>query len=157
LQEPRAMERPSARLLVVEDDDEIRSCLLESLHDDRLAVTAGAGGHAAGFAALHEPFDVAVLGIDLPGPDGFAGLGSIREHFAPTALPVIMVTGMAGRDDVINALRIGANDYVTKPFDMPIVRARIQTQLALKQSAADLEQANRGLAAANRQMKINLE
>jgi sigma-B regulation protein RsbU (phosphoserine phosphatase) len=64
---------------------------------------------------------------------------------------------MAGRDDVVKALRLGANDYVTKPFDMPIVHARIHTQLALKRSAVELERANRDLARANRQMKSELE
>lgn len=151
------MDRLTPRLLIVDDDDAVRATLVEMLQRDEYYVTGVEDGPSAVAAVRSARFDAALLDIDLPGLDGFDVLTSIREQFSPAMLPIIMVTGMSGRDEVVKALRLGANDYVTKPLDMPIVRARLQTQIALKRAAADLERANRELAQANRQMKADLE
>ncbi|RMF82678.1 MAG: response regulator, partial [Planctomycetota bacterium] len=89
----------------------------------------------------------------------------------PTRLPIIMLTGRDARDDVVEALRRGANDYITKPLDMAVVIARLRTQLSLKSAVdqivglerdlerknAELERANDDLRAAYRRMKSDLQ
>src|SRR5262249_34779536 len=88
----------------------------------------------------------------------------IRSAHPATALPIIMATARDQREDVVQALQQGANDYVTKPIDFPVVQARIETQLALKRAVdeivalkRDLEQRNGDLHAANERMKRDLE
>src|SRR5262249_23236391 len=90
---------------------------------------------------------------------------------ALTDLPVLMATAKDQSADVVEALRAGANDYLTKPFDFSVVLARIQTQCALKRAVdrgkrleqslaqrhAELEEGNADLAAANRHMRQDLE
>jgi signal transduction histidine kinase len=76
--------------------------------------------------------DVLILDVRKPGMDGFQVLQSIRENPATTELPVIMVTAMSDTQDVVYALELGANDYISKPPQVEILVARVRTQLKLK-------------------------
>jgi class 3 adenylate cyclase len=85
----------------------------------------------------------------MPGMSGIEVLEKIRETRDGTELPVIMATAKDTRDDIVGALRSGANDYVTKPIDFPVVLARVNAQLNLKRAndrvrllAADVERRN---------------
>lgn len=168
------MTASAARILVVEDEPETREMLLDLLGQDGWQVRAVGDGRQA-LAELTEPpeplCDVALLDVALPGLGGFDILSAVRERHAPLDLPVIMLTGLSTRDAVVKALGMGANDYVIKPPDIRIVRARIQTQLALKRAVEQsrrlerelqqrnrqLERVNLELAAANRQMRADLD
>jgi adenylate cyclase len=86
----------------------------------------------------------------MPGISGLEVLAEARKTRSMTELPIIMATARGQSEDIVEALRLGANDYVTKPLDFPVVLARLQTQLALKRQqeqiarlAADLEKRNR--------------
>src|SRR5262249_420129 len=87
-----------------------------------------------------------------------------RETYSPTELPIVMATGQNQSSDVVEALRLGANDYLTKPFDYPVVLARVQTQLQLKYSVdqirnleQQLKHQNDELLRANHQLQDDLQ
>ena len=97
-----------------------------------------------------QAFDLIVLDIMMPGLSGLEVLEDLRQRYAPSELPVIMATAKDQSEDIVLALQLGANDYVTKPLDFPVVLARVQTQLSLKRAmqeiqtlAGQLEQRNR--------------
>src|SRR5262249_31386401 len=79
-----------------------------------------------------QEYALILLDIMMPGISGVDVLKAIRISYSVADLPVIMVTAKDQSDDVVLALKIGANDYVTKPLDFSVVLARIQTQLELK-------------------------
>ncbi|MCH8804641.1 MAG: SpoIIE family protein phosphatase [Planctomycetes bacterium] len=148
------------RLLVVEDEEDIRGLLREILERHDYIVHVAANGARALDLIREFPIDLVLLDISMPGKDGFEVLSAVRKEHAPTKLPVIMVTGLGGRADIVKALQLGANDYVTKPLDMPVVLARIQTQLSHKRAVdqivsleQDLERRNEELESANRQLQ----
>ena len=82
--------------------------------------------------------------------NGFDMLKALRKSHTPDQLPVIMVTGRAGADDVETALAAGANDYVTKPIDFPDLLARIQTLLSRKHAEKVRNESGKGFILAAR-------
>jgi sigma-B regulation protein RsbU (phosphoserine phosphatase) len=150
----------SCTLLVVDDSGPNRDALSRLLVRDGYRVLTAANGHEALERLGQSPIDLVLLDVLMPGLDGLEVLRALRQTHAPTALPVIMATGRDGSDDIVRALELGANDYITKPLDMPVVLARVQTQLALKRSVQkilDLEERlrhrNAELAAANERLQ----
>jgi sigma-B regulation protein RsbU (phosphoserine phosphatase) len=107
-------------------------------------------GHRALEMVEATDYDVILLDIMMPGIDGYQVLEKLREDHDSGDLPVIMATAKDTSEDIVSALKLGANDYVTKPFDFPVVLARVQTQLQLKRS-------RQALAKAHRRMKKDLE
>lgn len=89
-----------------------------------------------------DSFDVVLLDIMMPGIDGIEVLRRVRERYSPSDLPVIMATAKHESADIVEALKLGASDYVTKPIDFPVLLARVQTQLSLKHATQALESAN---------------
>ncbi len=81
---------------------------------------------------------------------GLEVLGQLRVRHSRTQLPVIMVTARSGGDDVVEAFRLGANDYVTKPIDFPVAVARIETHLSHKWAIEDLRDSEERYALAVR-------
>ena len=90
---------------------------------------------------VHEQtVDVILLDVTLPDMNGTEVLRRIREKFSASLLPVIMATPDSQADDVIEAMKIGANDYVTKPIDFSTALARVNNQVARRR--AELEHCN---------------
>lgn len=110
------------RVLVVDDDPNVRFTARVALEGapppdgQPMEVVEAGGGEEALRAIATERFDVLVLDIMMPGLDGMAVLGSIRRH--DEALPVIMLTARGRESDVAHAYRLGADAYLTKPFDV---------------------------------------
>ena len=164
------MDADAARLLIVEDDANNRETLLEILSERGHRVEIAADGATALRLVAERPFDLMLLDISMPGMDGFEVLRRVRDKHPATQLPIIMLTGKNGREDIVAELKLGANDYVTKPPDLPVVLARMATHLSLKGAVdqivalehdlerknEELQQANDGLQRANRQMKTDL-
>jgi len=132
----------SGHLLVVDDNEMNRDLLSRRLIKKGHRVQVAEGGARALEMIEDEAFDVVLLDIMMPGMDGMEVLEKIRGHHAPDELPVIMATAKTEREDVVAALKMGANDYVAKPFDFPIVLARVQTQLAVKKGRDALAKAH---------------
>ena len=120
-------QNPEARLLVVDDEPNIRELLSTSLRYAGFEVTAAANGREALDAAEEFQPDLAVLDVMLPDMDGFTvtrRLRSAGRHF-----PVVFLTARDGTEDKVTGLTVGGDDYVTKPFSLDEVVARIRAVL----------------------------
>jgi sigma-B regulation protein RsbU (phosphoserine phosphatase) len=129
-------------ILVVDDDEMNRDMLSRRLERTGFTVKLARDGAEALEAIAREELDLVVLDVMMPGIDGLQALETLRRSRSPAELPVIMATARDGSDDVVRALKLGANDYVTKPLDFPVVLARIQTQLFLRRARRELEAAH---------------
>ena len=114
------------KLLVVDDEKEIAELVRDCLQKEGYAVTVCDTGTDALKKIQSERFDLAVLDVMLPDIDGFALCRAIRDLYC---YPVIMLTARTGDTDKISGLAIGADDYVTKPFNPLELTARIKAQL----------------------------
>src|ERR1022692_4283042 len=131
-----------ARLLLVEDERAVRGLLSRKLLGLGYHVDLAEGGYQAIEMVHSRPYDLLLLDCMMPGIGGLEVLRRIRERWSPSELPVIMVTAMQESADVVSALRLGANDYVTKPFEFSIVLARIEARLRLVFADRELRRAN---------------
>ena len=128
------------RILVVDDGKVMRLVVSKKLQMLGYEVTAVAGGREAlEVIERGEEFSLVLLDISMPEIDGMEVLARIRETRDATRLPVIMATANDEDEDVLRAFELGASDFVAKPINFPVLRARIQTQLKLKQMTAELE------------------
>ena len=139
-----------AHLLVVDDNAENREMLSRRLRSRGFTIATAESGPEAIRLLDETPFDLVLLDVVMPGMSGLEVLADLRTRHAPADLPVIMATARDDSNDVVTALRLGANDYVTKPLDFPVVLARVATQLTLARAKArisslawDLEVRNR--------------
>ncbi|MDX2150642.1 MAG: response regulator transcription factor [Bryobacteraceae bacterium] len=122
------------RILLVEDEQGLAMTLRDRLEAEGYEVDSCADGNAAVAAALKHPFDLIVLDIMLPGRSGFDVCRDIRAQ--GLAVPVLMLTARGQVADRVLGLRIGADDYLTKPFDMLELTARIEALLRRASSSA---------------------
>jgi class 3 adenylate cyclase len=144
-----------ARLLVVDDNELNRDMLSRRLGARGFAVDVCDDGRAALERLSHRAYDLVLLDVMMPGLSGIEVLTRVRERWPASDLPVVMATARDTSEDVVEALRLGANDYVTKPLDFGVVLARIEAQLELRRQkqeirrlADDLEVRNRFIRAA---------
>jgi two-component system, sensor histidine kinase and response regulator len=126
-------EKHPPHILVVDDQLPNRNLLTRILHKE-YKVTEAEDGLSALALIEEQQFELIILDIMMPGMPGFEVLTTIREHASSTELPVILVSALHENDDIVHGLKLGANDYITKPIDVNIVRARVMTQLQLKQA-----------------------
>ena len=113
-------------LLVVDDDDRIRELLKQYLTRHGFRVTAAPGGAQARKLIETIDFDLAVFDVMMPGEDGVALTGSLRETMQT---PILLLTARGDADDRIRGLEAGADDYVPKPFKTQELLARVKTRL----------------------------
>jgi class 3 adenylate cyclase len=144
------VEAATTRVLVVDDNEMNRDMLSRRLGAGGFPVETAEDGSSALRLLDEEHFDIVLLDVMMPGLSGIDVLQRIRERSSESDLPVIMVTARDAAEDVVEALRAGANDYVTKPLDFAVVLARVETQITLKKQkeeirrlADDLELRNR--------------
>src|SRR5258706_10478747 len=136
------------RVLLVEDDKEMGHALLESLRADQIALLVAETGRDALAALQSDQFDLILLDVGLPGMDGFDVLQQIKQKPAWQPIPVIMLTASNGTHDKVRGFELGAVDYVTKPFELSELRARIRHTLHAQRLQQELIEANRRLDAA---------
>jgi diguanylate cyclase (GGDEF)-like protein/PAS domain S-box-containing protein len=137
-------------LLLVDDTPANREMLSRRLERLGYIVVLAASGPEALQVVAEQRIRLVLLDVEMPGMSGLDVLSTLRQRYSPIELPVIMVTARQQREDIIQALTLGANDYVTKPIDLPIAAARIQTQLSLSQSEAALRESEERYALAAR-------
>lgn len=128
----------SARLLVVDDNEMNRDMLSRRLARKGHDVAVASNGAEALELISAQAFDVVLLDIMMPGISGLEVLQRVRKTRSPTELPIIMATAKTESADIVEALRLGANDYVTKPLDFKVVLARVATQLGLKRATEEV-------------------
>lgn len=114
-------------LLIVEDEPAIRSGLIDVFVYHGFEVDAVADGREGLQRALRERFDLILLDVMLPGMDGFAVCEAIRDADPDQA--VIMLTARSADEDIVEGLRLGADDYVAKPFSVAQLVLRVQAVL----------------------------
>jgi len=132
---------PEARLLVVDDEPNIRELLSASLRYAGFEVaTAADGQQALAVAAQFRP-DLLVLDVMMPGLDGFGVVRRLRQNGTQT--PVLFLTARDAAEDKVSGLTLGGDDYVTKPFSLDEVLARIRAVLRRSLSARPVGEAPR--------------
>lgn len=100
--------------------------------------------------SLEDTYDAVLLDIMMPGIDGYEVLERIRKRRSPIELPVIITTAKDRTVDVLRALSLGANDYVTKPLNLSVLVARLETHLRLRKAHRELKEAQKALMSAAR-------
>jgi diguanylate cyclase (GGDEF)-like protein/PAS domain S-box-containing protein len=136
---------PGARILVVDDRPTNRAVLKAVLRPPLYQVTEAAGGHSALALVANNAFDLIILDLLMPDLNGLEVLKTIRKTHSASALPVIMVTVKDEGSGVVEALESGANDYISRPIDFPVLFARIQAQLSRKRMEDALRDAQEDL------------
>jgi diguanylate cyclase (GGDEF)-like protein/PAS domain S-box-containing protein len=135
-------------LIIVDDNQMNRDALSRRLERKGYAVHVAEDGQRALALIAQQPFDLVLLDIEMPVMSGLDVLKVLRATYAPTQLPIIMVTAKTQSADIVEALRLGANDYVTKPIDFPVALARIHTQLSHKWAVEALQESEERYALA---------
>jgi sigma-B regulation protein RsbU (phosphoserine phosphatase) len=165
------MNTESSSILIVDDEELSSEGLARRLQRHGYAVTVAKSGEEAIELLVEGCFDLVLLDIMMPRMSGLEVLKFLRRVDSLIDLPIIMVTAKRESDDMVEALELGANDYVTKPLDFPVVLARTRTQLALRRAVSqvtelqqkldvrnkDLETTTAKLAAINERATGNLE
>jgi DNA-binding response OmpR family regulator len=118
-----SMATVAVRLLVVEDDDHIRTALRWALEDEGYDVAEAASGEEACEAVSLAAPDLMVVDLMLGSMDGFEVIRQVRRT---RDLPIIVVSARADTSDIVAALEAGADDYVTKPFEVKEITARLR-------------------------------
>ena len=145
------------RLLIVDDISDNRAVLTRRFHRRGFDVVEADSGFAAIELIGSELFDLVLLDVMMPGIDGIETLKRIRDQKSASALPVIMVTAKSESDNIVGALELGANDYVTKPVDFAVALARVNTQISRKLAEQRVVLANEQLRKANENLERRVE
>ena len=126
------MEAAERTLLVVDDNAANRELLSRRFERKGFRVITAEDGQRALDILATSKVDLVLLDVMMPGLTGLDVLRKVRETQTPSVLPVIMVTAKTESEDIVEALELGANDYVTKPIDFPVVLARVKAQLRMR-------------------------
>jgi len=116
----------SKHVTIVEDDPDVRTLLAHSLGMDGYKVTALETGVGLEDALTSNPADLVIIDVGLPGMDGLTITQKIRRH---SDIGIIIVSGRGDLADKVVGLEIGADDYITKPFEPREIRARVRSVL----------------------------
>ncbi|MGR9091130.1 MAG: EAL domain-containing response regulator [Gammaproteobacteria bacterium] len=135
------MAERTATVLAVDDNATIRKAISMRLGSRGYDVVTAADGPGALAVVEQRSVDIVLLDLQMPGMRGDEVLQRIRARYSQIQLPVIILAASADKNDIRRTLELGANDYVTKPGELPMLLARIKTQLSLKRTAEKLRAA----------------
>jgi phosphoserine phosphatase RsbU/P len=152
------VKKTTERILVADDDTTSRKLLVRILSGAGYSCTQVSDGIEALAALQAEPPSLLLLDFDMPGMDGAEVLKQMRQDPNPSIaqLPTIMLTGHGGEESEVLCLAAGADDFVTKPINQAVLRARIETQLRLRSLRIQLQQQNDELEAWRRNLERDL-
>jgi DNA-binding response OmpR family regulator len=144
-----------SRVLVVEDEAHLAKGLRFNLEAEGHSVEVSGDGESALERSVteKEDFDAVVLDVMLPGKDGFAVVASLRK--AHNYVPVLILTARGRPEDVLQGFAAGADDYLPKPFQLPIFLARLQGLLRRSQWIVAEKNAAKGRAADGKDSAVN--
>jgi DNA-binding response OmpR family regulator len=120
--------RDRPNLLIVEDDPALLRGLVDKFRSEGCQVRVACDGYSAIDAADEDPPDIVLLDIMLPGCSGFEVCRALREDSGYT-MPILMLTARGQESDVVRGLNLGADDYITKPFSIAELHARVNAAL----------------------------
>jgi len=138
------------RLLIVDDNEMNRDMLARRLARKGYVIELADNAKELLERVKRDAVDLVLLDIEMPEISGLDALKTLRKHYNAAELPIIMVTAKTQSDDIVAALDLGANDYLTKPIDFPVAVARIGTQLSHKQAREALKESEERYALAAR-------
>ena len=144
------MNSQGSRLLIVDDNELNRDMLARRLTRKGYEIVLADSARQLPQRIKEDAIDLVLLDIEMPDVSGLEALKTLREAYSPIELPIIMVTAKNQSDDVVKALNLGANDYVTKPIDFAVALARIGTQLSHKRAQEGLRESEERYALAAR-------
>ena len=127
-------EEPRSQLLIVDDDPELLQFLLEELSQDTQVCQGANCGAEALLLLRQQHFDLVVLDWNLPDFNGLEICRRLRSSGDTT--PVLMLTAHHDLEDRVQALDLGADDYITKPFELKELHARVRAQLRRSRTQA---------------------
>src|SRR6267143_1753036 len=145
------------RFLIVDDISDNRTVLTRRFQRRGFDVVEAECGLTAIELIDKESFDLVLLDVMMPGMDGIETLKRIRSQNSASALPVIMVTAKSESTNIVDALELGANDYVTKPVDFAEALARVNTQISRKRAVERVALANEELRKVNEDLERRVE
>ncbi len=145
------------RLLIVDDISDNRTILTRRFQRRGFDVVEAECGLTAIELIDKESFDLVLLDVMMPGMDGIETLKRIRSGNSASELPVIMVTAKSESTNIVDALELGANDYVTKPVDFAVALARVNTQISRKRAVERVALANEELRKVNEGLERRVE
>lgn len=128
----------SERVLVADDDPDILTVVKINFELDGFEVDSAVDGEDALQKATADPPDVIVLDIMMPRMDGLTALHRLRSQASTANIPIILLTARGLPEDRVRGLELGADDYITKPFDIIELAARVRSVLRRTQAARDL-------------------
>ena len=132
-----AADRAAAHVLIVDDLEVNRDLLARRVQRLGHSIAFAASGRQALACMRAASFDLVLLDITMPDMDGYQALQQIKADPLLKHVPVVMVTAIDGVDSVVRCLELGAEDYITKPFNPVVLKARIESSLN-KKRVADL-------------------
>jgi diguanylate cyclase (GGDEF)-like protein len=128
----------SERVLVADDDPDILTVVKINLELDGFEVDTAVDGEEAMAKATSTPPNVIILDIMMPRMDGLTALHRLRSQAGTANIPIILLTARGLPEDRVRGLELGADDYITKPFDITELAARVRAVLRRTQAARDL-------------------
>lgn len=123
-------------IFVVEDEEGILELLRYNLTREGFAVSSAADGEDAVAAIPRKLPDLILLDLMLPGLDGLGVCRALKKNPKTAGIPIVMVTAKGEESDIVAGLELGADDYITKPFSMKVLVARVRTILRRKEERA---------------------
>lgn len=132
----------NGRILVVDDAMENIQILHHALRDEHEVLFALDGARALEMAQSQKP-DLILLDAVMPGMDGYQVCAALRSNPSLQDIPVIFVTALTQPEDETRALEAGAVDFISKPFNVAVVRARVRSQLTIKRQADAMRELSR--------------
>jgi diguanylate cyclase (GGDEF)-like protein/PAS domain S-box-containing protein len=124
------MDSQACRVLIVDDNEMNRDMLARRLERKGYSVRVAENARCLRERIQKEAVDLLLLDVEMPEISGLDALQTLRQFYSATELPIIMVTAKQQSEDIIKALDMGANDYLTKPVDFSVALARIRTQVS---------------------------
>jgi phosphoserine phosphatase RsbU/P len=151
------LSEPSPSILVVDDTSANLQVLTGMLKERGYKVRPAPSGKLALLAAQRDPPDLILLDINMPEMNGYEVCRQLKADDRLRGIPVIFISALTEQLDKVNAFAIGGVDYITKPFQMEELHARVETHLKLHRLQTELRAANSDLAAANDRMSRDLQ
>jgi two-component system cell cycle response regulator len=129
------------KILVVDDEPFFRSVLKDALKD-RYDILEGENGEEAISLARAKKPNLIIMDVEMPIKDGIAACRALKESAETRKIPIILFTSLSKKKDIARGLKVGADDYITKPMCLPEILARVGAHLRPKDYYSDLEQSD---------------
>lgn len=136
---------PGPVILLVDDNPQNLQVLGKLLQEEKYEIEFAVNGEATLEWLKNKQFDLILLDLNMPGMNGFEVCKRIRSDNGMYEVPIIFLSAESERESILKGFEVGAQDYVTKPFDSRELLARVKTQLDLKSKTEKLEKINEWL------------